>query len=386
MQPLNPPRRLLLGPGPSDVSPAVLKALSLPLLGHLDPAFTEIMTQCQDMLRQVMRTKNLLTFPVSGTGSAGMETAVVNLIEPGDAMLVAVNGVFGGRMKDVAERAGAKVTTISRPWGEAFSHDEIRAALKKDKPKVFGIVHAETSTGAKQKIEGLAEICAETGTLLLVDAVTSLAGIPVEVDAWKIDALYSGTQKCLSCPPGLAPVTFSTNALDVIEKRKTKVQSWYLDMSMVKRYWGEERFYHHTAPISMIFALREALRLVVEEGLEPRFARHQRMHLALKAGLATLGMEYLPKEAERLPMLNAVKVPHGIDEVKVRKFLLVERGIEIGGGLGDLKGKVIRIGIMGENARADAVHSCLEALEEALMAQGVKLRRGTAKAAASELL
>ncbi len=386
MQPLNPPRRLLLGPGPSDVSPAVLKALSLPLLGHLDPAFIDIMSQCQEMLRQVMRTKNLLTFPVSGTGSAGMETAVVNLIESGDAMLVAVNGVFGGRMKDVAERAGAKVTTISRPWGEAFSHDEIRAALKKDKPKVLGIVHAETSTGAKQKIEGLAEICAETGTLLLVDAVTSLAGIAVEVDAWKIDALYSGTQKCLSCPPGLAPVTFSPNALDVIEKRKTKVQSWYLDMSMVKRYWGEERFYHHTAPISMIFALREALRLVVEEGLEQRFARHQRMHLALKAGLATLGMEYLPKEAERLPMLNAVKVPHGIDEAKVRKFLLVERGIEIGGGLGDLKGKVIRIGIMGENARADAVHSCLEALEEALMAQGVKLRRGTAKSAASEQL
>lgn len=383
MQPLNPPRRLLLGPGPSDVSPVVLKALSLPLLGHLDPAFTDVMSQCQDMLREVMRTKNLLTFPVSGTGSAGMETAVVNLIEPGDAMLVAINGVFGARMKDVAERAGAKVTTISRPWGEAFSFDEIRAALKKDKPKVFGVVHAETSTGAKQKIDGLADLCAETGTLLLVDAVTSLAGIPVEVDAWKIDALYSGTQKCMSCPPGLAPVTFSPRALDVIEKRKTKVQSWYLDMSMVKRYWGEERFYHHTAPISMIFALREALRLIVEEGLEKRHARHARMHEALKAGLATLGMEYLPKEHERLPMLNAVKVPHGIDEAKLRKFLLVERGIEIGGGLGDLKGKVIRIGIMGENARAEAVHACLEALEEALMAQGVKLKRGTAKAAAA---
>lgn len=379
MEALNPPRRLLLGPGPSDVAQAVLRALSLPLLGHLDPAFTDVMSQCQDMLRLVMRTQNLLTFPVSGTGSAGMETAVVNLIEPGDAMLIAVNGVFGGRMKDVAERAGARVTTISRPWGESFSFDEIRAALKRDKPKVFGIVHAETSTGARQRIEGLSALCAETSTLLLVDAVTSLAGIPVNVDEWQIDALYSGTQKCLSCPPGLAPVTFSPKALAVIEQRKTKVQSWYLDMSMVKRYWGEERFYHHTAPISMIFALREALRLVLEEGLDARFVRHERMHQALKAGLASLGMDYLPKDGERLPMLNCVKVPPGIDEAKLRKFLLAERGIEIGGGLGDLKGKVIRIGLMGENSRPEAVAACLDALEDGLIAQGVALKRGAAR-------
>ncbi len=380
--PLHPPRRLLLGPGPSMAHPAVLAALGQPLIGHLDPAFTEIMNECQEMLRAVMQTKNLLTFPVSGTGSAGMETAVVNLIEPGDAMLVGVNGVFGGRMTDVAGRAGARVTTITRPWGETFTPEEIRAALKKEKPKVFGIVHAETSTGAAQKIEGLAEICRETGTLLLVDAVTSLAGMPVLTDEWQIDALYSGTQKCLSCPPGLAPVSFSATALDVIEKRKTKVQSWYLDMSMVKRYWGDERFYHHTAPISMIYALREALRIVTEEGLPARYARHAKMHLALKAGLDTLDMDFVPKADERLPMLNAVRVPAGLDEAKARKFLLLERGIEIGGGLGELKGKAVRIGLMGEGARPESVRACLDGLEDAFKDQGLSVKRGAAKAAA----
>ncbi len=289
---LAPSPRILLGPGPSDVHPRVLAAMATPLLGHLDPQFLTIMNETQDMLRQVFQTRNPLTFPVSGTGSAGMETAIVNLIEPGDRMVVCVNGVFGQRMTDVAQRAGAAVTTIERPWGEVFDPDQIREVLKKVRPKVLGIVHAETSTGAWQPVEDLGALCQEAGTLLLLDTVTSLGGVPVEVDVWG----YSGTQKCLSCPPGLAPVSFSPRAVEVINHRKTKVQSWYLDMAMVQRYWGEERFYHHTAPITMVYALREALRVVLEEGLPERWARHLRNHRALKAGLAALGMTYAAAE------------------------------------------------------------------------------------------
>src|SRR5579883_2665362 len=293
---LAPSPRILLGPGPSDVHPRVLAAMATPLLGHLDPQFLTIMNETQDMLRQVFQTRNPLTFPVSGTGSAGMETAIVNLIEPGDRMVVCVNGVFGQRMTDVAQRAGAAVTTIERPWGEVFDPDQIREVLKKVRPKVLGIVHAETSTGAWQPVEDLGALCQEAGTLLLLDTVTSLGGVPVEVDVWGVDAVYSGTQKCLSCPPGLAPVSFSPRAVEVINHRKTKVQSWYLDMAMVQRYWGEERFYHHTAPITMVYALREALRVVLEEGLPERWARHLRNHRALKAGLAALGMTYAAAE------------------------------------------------------------------------------------------
>src|SRR3954447_13280451 len=303
---ITPPIRTLLGPGPSDIHPRVLQALAKGTVGHLDPYYLQAMNELQGMLREVFRTKNEMTFAVSGTGSAGMEAVVVNLIEPGDAMLVCVNGVFGGRMVDVAERAGAQVTAIERPFGEVFDPEEVRAAVRRVGPKVVGIVHAETSTGAWQPVEEIAAIAHEAGAMIAIDTVTSLAGVPVEIDAWGIDAVYSGTQKCLSCPPGLAPVSFSARAAEVIAKRKTKVQSWYLDMQMIQRYWGSDRFYHHTAPISMNYALREALALVVEEGLENRQARHMRNHLALKAGLAAMGIAYAADPNHQLPQLNCV--------------------------------------------------------------------------------
>lgn len=383
---LNPSPRILMGPGPSDVPPRVLRAMATPLVGHLDPEFLTIMNETQDMLRAVFRTNNPLTFPVSGTGSAGMETCVVNLIEPGDEMLVCINGVFGQRMKDVAARAGAGVTVIERPWGDVFPLEEIRHALERVRPKVVGIVHAETSTGAWQPIEELGKLCHEFDALLLVDAVTSLGGIPVDVDAWEIDVIYSGTQKCLSCPPGLSPVSFSQRALDCLSQRKTKVQSWYLDMTMVQRYWGEERFYHHTAPITMIYALRESLRIILEEGLEQRFARHRRNHEALQAGLAALGIESATVDGHRLPQLNAVLIPPGVDDVPVRQQLLRDFGIEIGGGLGEFKGTAWRIGLMGHSCRANNVLLFLSALEQCLIRQGVKIRPGVGVAAAEAKL
>ncbi len=384
-QQLNPSPRILLGPGPSDVAPRVLTAMATPLLGHLDPEFLALMNETQEMLRWVFRTSNTLTFPVSGTGSAGMETCVVNLIEPGDRMVVCVNGVFGQRMTDVAQRAGAQVTTTERPWGEVFDLGQIRQVLQKLRPKVLGIVHAETSTGAWQPMEGLGALCHEFDTLLLADTVTSLGGVPVEVDGWGIDAVYSGTQKCLSCPPGLAPVSFSQRAVDVINRRKTKVQSWYLDMTMVQRYWGEERFYHHTAPITMIYALREALRLVQEEGLQARWDRHLRNHRALKAGLGALGITYAAAEGHQLPQLNAVRIPAGVEDGAVRKRLLAEFGIEIGGGLGDFKGKAWRIGLMGHASRPNNVLVLLAALEQCLAAQGARVTPGAGVAAANRV-
>lgn len=380
---LNPSPRILLGPGPSDVHPRILTAMATPLVGHLDPQFLEIMNETQELMRNTFRTNNRLTFPVSGTGSAGMETCVVNLIEPGDKMVVCVNGVFGQRMTDVAQRAGATVTTIEQPWGNVFELGQIRDVLRKVRPKVLGIVHAETSTGAWQPLAELGKLCHECDTLLLLDTVTSLGGVPVEVDAWGVDAVYSGTQKCLSCPPGLSPVSFSSRAVEVINHRETKVQSWYLDMTMVQRYWGEERFYHHTAPISMIYALREALRLVHEEGLEARWTRHLRNHQALKAGLAALGISYAAAEGHQLPMLNAVRIPSGIDDLTTRKRLLADFGIEIGGGLGDFKGKVWRIGLMGFSSRPNNVLLFLAALEQCLLAQGAKVTPGAGVAAAN---
>lgn len=382
---LNPSPRILLGPGPSDVHPRVLNAMATPLAGHLDPQFLVIMNETQDMLRRLFRTQNTLTFPVSGTGSAGMETCVVNLIEPGDKMVVCVNGVFGQRMTDVAERAGAAVTTLERPWGEVFDLGQIRDVLKKVRPKVLGIVHAETSTGAWQPLPGLGALCHEFDTLLLVDTVTSLGGVAVLTDAWEIDAVYSGTQKCLSCPPGLSPVSFSPRAVEVMNRRKTKVQSWYLDMTMVQRYWASERFYHHTAPISMIYALREALRLIMEEGLEARWARHMRNHQALKAGLAALKITYASAEGHQLPTLNAVRIPSGVDDAACRKRLLEEFGIEIGGGLGEFKGKAWRIGLMGYSSRANNVLLLLAALEQCLAAQGIAFRPGASVAAANDI-
>lgn len=383
--PLSPPVRLLLGPGPSEIHPRVLAAMAEPTVGHLDPYYLTLMNDMQRLLRGVFRTENQMTMAISATGSAGMECTVVNLIEPGDAMVVCINGVFGSRMADVATRAGAKVTRVDRPWGEVFEPAHLKEALAKAKPKVVGIVMAETSTGASQPIDEIAKLVHDAGALLLVDTVTSLGGMPVEVDAWQIDAIYSGSQKCLSCPPGLAPVSFSARAMDVILHRKTPVQSWYLDVSMLARYWGEERVYHHTAPINMTYGLYEALRIVHEEGLENCFQRHTLNHLALKAGLAAIGIGYAAAEEHQLPMLNAVRVPDGIDDAAARRGLLERFGIEIGAGLGDFKGKVWRIGLMGHGARARNVLLFLAALEQLLGEQGHRFDAGASIAAANHL-
>jgi alanine-glyoxylate transaminase/serine-glyoxylate transaminase/serine-pyruvate transaminase len=355
-----------MGPGPSDVPHRVLAALSRPTVGHLDPAFIEIMNDLCANLRLVFRTRNEVTLPMSGTGSAGMETAFVNLLEPGDKILVCVNGVFGSRMVDVAGRCGAEVHQITRAWGQVFPIDEVVAEADRVKPRIVAIVHAETSTGAHQPLEGLGAALHERDMLFLVDCVTSLGGVPVEVDGWEIDACYSGTQKCLSCPPGLAPVTLSPRAVARLEARKTKVQSWYLDLTMVRKYWGSERVYHHTAPINMLYALHEALRAVLEEGLEARWQRHRARHDLLRAGLAELGIRYLSQEGHHLPMLNAVTVPAGMDDAAGRRRLLEEYGIEIGAGLGDFRGKAWRIGLMGESASRRNVTLLLAALRQML--------------------
>lgn len=385
VQPLNPPIRLLLGPGPSPTHPRVLAALAASTVGHLDPYYLRLMNEMQEMLRLVFRTRNTMTLAISGTGSAGMEATVVNLIEPGDSMLVCVNGVFGGRMADVAQRAGAAVTKCERPWGEVFSPNDLKEALAKSKPKVVGIVMAETSTGAAQPIDEISKIVHDAGALLLVDAVTSLGGMPVEVDRWGIDAIYSGTQKCLSCPPGLAPVSFSESAMQKILTRKQKPQSWYLDVSMLAQYWGSERVYHHTAPINMTYALHEALRLILEEGLDNCFARHLLNHRALKAGLKAIGLGYAAAEGHQLPMLNAVRVPDSVDEARVRGALLNRFNIEIGAGLGAFKGKVWRIGLMGYGARQECVFTFLAALEQLLAESGYPFDHGASIAAANDV-
>jgi alanine-glyoxylate transaminase/serine-glyoxylate transaminase/serine-pyruvate transaminase len=381
-----PPARLLLGPGPSEVHPRVLRAMAAPLLGHLDPAFIAMMEDVKRMLRAVFATGNPLTFPISGTGSAGMEACVVNLVEPGDEVIVGVNGVFGTRMADVVERAGGRVFRVEAPWGRIVRPEQVEAALRNSsRPKLVALVHAETSTGAWQPLADAARLAHAHGALFLADCVTSLGGAPVEIDAWEIDAGYSGTQKCLSCPPGLAPVTFGPRAVEAMERRKTKVRSWYLDATLLRQYWGEERVYHHTAPISMNYALREALRIVLEEGLEARFARHRRNHEALVAGLAALDLGLATEEGHRLPMLNAVSVPDGVDEARVRGRLLREHGIEIGGGLGPMKGKVWRIGLMGESSRRAHVLTLLAALEDALRAEGRRVEPGSGLAAAQRV-
>lgn len=372
-----------MGPGPSDIHPSVLAAMAAPTVGHLDPYFLKVMDEVQSMLRQVFQTTNHMTMAISGTGSAGMETCVVNLIEPGDRMVVGVNGVFGGRMAEVAERVGAEVTKIERPFGEVFSPEEVAAAVKKSQPKVVGIVHAETSTGAKQPLDEIAKIVHDAGALLLVDCVTSLAGIPVEIDRLQIDAAYSGSQKCLGCPPGLSPVTFGPKALEAMDNRKKKVSSWYLDIGLLRNYWGNNRAYHHTAPINMNYALHQALRLVLAEGLEARYARHHLHHSALKAGLNAMGIQYSVAADVSLPMLNSVLIPDGVDDAAVRSQLLNEFGIEIGGGLGPMKGKTWRIGLMGEAAKKSNVLVFLAALEQCLNKQGVKPAPGAGVAAAN---
>lgn len=378
-----PPSRLLMGPGPSAIHPQVLSALAAPTVGHLDPVFLRIMDELQSMLREVFGTTNPMTMAVSGTGSAGMETCVVNLVEPGDRVLCCVNGVFGGRMAEVAERAGAEVTRIERPFGEVFTAEEVREAVQRVRPKITGIVHAETSTGAWQPLQEISDVVHEADSLLLVDCVTSLGGVPVEIDKLGIDAAYSGTQKCLSCPPGLAPVTFGPRALEAMDRRTHKVCSWYLDVGLLRNYWGSNRAYHHTAPINMNYALHEALRLVLAEGLEQRYARHALHHRALRAGLAAMGIEYSGNPQYCLPMLNSVLIPEGADDAQVRSQLLQEFGIEIGGGLGPMKGRVWRIGLMGETARSSNVLLFLSALQQCLLRQGISLPAASATAAAS---
>ena len=367
---VNPAERILMGPGPSSVPHRVLRALSAPTLGHLDPQYLAIMDETCEMLRQVFRTANKLTFPVSGTGMAGMECLATNLLEPGDEAIVCVNGVFGSRMKDVMERCGATVHAIEAPWGDIISKEQIADALDAHpKAKLLGIVHAETSTGALQPLEGLSALCRAKGALFIVDAVTSLGGHELRVDDWGIDAIYSGTQKCLSCPPGLSPVSFGDRALAVMDSRKTKVQSWYLDVSMLRKYYtggagGGGRVYHHTAPINMTYALRESLAILLEEGLDARIERHRIMHLRLRAGLEKLGLRYIPKHS--LHTLNCIHAPEGRDEAALRKRLLEEYGIEIGAGLGPMAGKAIRIGLMGHSASQRNVDLVLAALAEIL--------------------
>jgi alanine-glyoxylate transaminase/serine-glyoxylate transaminase/serine-pyruvate transaminase len=360
------PPRLLMGPGPSDVAPSVLNAMSQPLVGHLDPFFVQMMEELKSMLRQVFLTKNEMTFPVSGTGSAGMEFCFVNLLEPGNEVVIGVNGVFGTRMVDVAERCGAKVIKVEAPWGRIIEPQQVADALKNSRPKLVAIVHAETSTGALTPIAEISKLAREAGALFVLDTVTSLGGCPVKIDEWGVDAVYSGTQKCLSCPPGLAPVSLSPRAVETAKKRKTKVQSWYLDVNLLSSYWGQERVYHHTAPITMNYGLHEALRLVLQEGLENRWRRHEQNHLALKQGLAEMGLSIVSQAGHQLWQLNAVGVPEGKDEASVRKRLLSENKIEIGAGLGPMKGKIWRIGLMGETSTAENVAKVLKALRSAL--------------------
>jgi len=365
-----PPLRLLLGPGPSPVDPRVLDALSRPTLGHLDPAFLAIMDEIRDMLRAVLGTENELTFPMSGTGSAGMETCLVNTLEPGDRVLVGVNGVFGARMAEVARRAGARVSTAEVEWGRPVTADVLREAARGESFKALCVVHAETSTGALTDVAALRPVADELGALLVVDCVTSLGGLPVELDAWGVDAAYSGTQKCLSCPPGLSPVSLSARAQAGLAARKHPVQSWYLDLSLVGSYWGGERAYHHTAPINMLYGLHEALRIALEEGLATRYARHASVARSLAARLEAMGLELLVAPEHRLAPLTSVRVPAGVDEARVRRFLLERHAIEIGGGLGPLKGAIWRIGLMGSGATEANAERVSTALSEALAEQG----------------
>lgn len=362
---LNTSKRILMGPGPSDAHPRVLQAMATPLIGHLDPEFVSIMDEIKQMAQLTFQTQNQLTFVVSAPGSAGMETCLVNLLEPGDEALICIHGVFGGRLADIAERCGAKVTKVEAPWGEPIDPQQVKDALENCQPKLIAIVHAETSTGVLQPLEEISRLAKQADALLVVDAVTSYCGTEVKVDEWGIDAIYSGTQKCLSAPPGLSPVSFSKRAVAALENRKTKVQSWFLDLSMVKNYWaGQKRAYHHTAPVSAMYALREAYRIVLEEGLEARFERHRKNHLYLKEQLEKLGFEFIVEAPYRLPMLNTVRIPDGVDDATTRLRLLNDFNIEIGGGLGKFAGKVWRIGLMGESCTPRHVNQLVAALKE----------------------
>ncbi|MEK9984018.1 MAG: alanine--glyoxylate aminotransferase family protein [Opitutae bacterium] len=357
-----------MGPGPSDVAPSVLSAMAQPLVGHLDPTFINMMEEIKGMLRKVFLTENEMTFPISGTGSAGMEFCFANLVEPGDEVVIGINGVFGTRMAEVAKRCGAIVTKVETDWGRIIEPQAVADTLSSVKnPKLVAIVHAETSTGALTPVEEISKLVHDAGALLLIDTVTSLGGCPVRIDEWNVDAVYSGTQKCLSCPPGLSPVSLSARAMEKIKSRKDSVQSWYLDVNLLANYWGDgARVYHHTAPISMNYALHESLRLILEEGLENRWDRHKSNHLRLRAGLDELGLVLTAQEGHRLWQLNAVGVPEGADEAGIRTTLLNEHGIEIGPGLGPLQGKVWRVGLMGHSSSPENVDRFLSALKSLL--------------------
>ena len=387
LQEFIPPRRLLLGPGPSLVHPRVLRALSTPLLGHLDPVFLTVMNDIQSSLRMIFETEHRFTIAISGTGSAGMEASIVNLVEPGDAVIVGINGIFGTRLASVVDRCGGKAIRVDAPWGECIQPDAIEHALVRSGPvKAVAIVHAETSTGAWQPLEGIGALCRRHDALFVVDAVTSLGGLAVGVDRLGIDVCYSGTQKCLSCPPGLSPFTMSERALATVKARRLPCQSWYLDMGLIAEYWTESsRAYHHTAPISMLYGLREALRLIEEEGLSARYKRHQINSNALLAGLEVLGLVPLPPAGRRLPMLNCVMVPAHIPEADIRARLLSQYDIDIGGGLGPLKGKVWRIGLMGESSTEANVLTLLNALEALFLEGGWLSTPGVALQAASRV-
>lgn len=373
MQTFNPPKRILMGPGPSDVNPRVLEAMSRPTIGHLDPEFIRMMDEVKLLLQYAFKTRNPLTMPVSAPGSAGMETCFVNLVSPGDKVIVCRNGVFGARMLENVTRCGAQAIMVEDDWGRAVDPQKLEDALK-DNPdvKLVAFVHAETSTGALSDARTLCEIAHKYDSLVIVDTVTSLGGVELRVDDWGMDAVYSGTQKCLSCTPGLSPVTFSDAALEVIKSRTTPVQSWFMDLNLVMGYWGEnaKRTYHHTAPVNALYGLHEALLILKEEGLENSWQRHQHNHMALRAGLETMGLSFIVPESERLPQLNAVSIPDGADDGAVRAQLLEDYGLEIGAGLGDMAGKIWRIGLMGHASSQRNVMLCLAALESVLGTSG----------------
>ena len=389
MQTFNPPVRTLMGPGPSDVHPRVLEALSRPTIGHLDPAFIRMMDELKELLQYAFQTRNAMTMPVSAPGSAGMETCFVNLVEPGDKVVVCQNGVFGGRMKENVERCGGIAVMVEDSWGDAIDINKLEDILKAhDDTRIVAMVHAETSTGAQSDVATLVKLAHQHDCLTIVDTVTSLGGTPVKVDEWGIDAIYSGSQKCLSCTPGIAPVSFNERALEKVRDRQTKVQSWFMDLNLVMGYWGEgaKRAYHHTAPINALYALHEALLILKEEGLEEAWARHRKNHLALRAGLEAMGLSFIVKEPDRLPQLNAVTIPAGVDDASVRSRLLNEYNLEIGAGLGALAGKVWRIGLMGHASRAENILLCVGALESILGDMGAEINTGVALPAMQEAL
>ncbi|MBC1222054.1 alanine--glyoxylate aminotransferase family protein [Nostoc sp. UCD121] len=366
LTPLEIPSRLLLGPGPSNAHPTVLQAMNTSPVGHLDPAFLALMDEIQSLLRYVWQTENPLTIAVSGTGTAAMEATIANAVEPGDIVLIGVAGYFGNRLVDMAGRYGADVRTITKPWGQVFNLDELKTALETHRPTILALVHAETSTGARQPLEGVADLCNEFGTLLLVDTVTSLGGVPLFLDAWGVDLAYSCSQKGLGCPPGASPFTMSARAVEKLQQRQSKVANWYLDMLLLGKYWGAERTYHHTAPINLYYALREALRLLSEEGLANSWQRHQKNVEYLWEGLENLGLSMHVEQEYRLPTLTTVRIPAGVDGKAIARQLLNEYNIEIGGGLGELAGKVWRVGLMGFNSRKESADQLLAALRQVL--------------------